>query len=161
MVQALTGVNDGSFTRLEVLENGAMKNVLDLLGDVTYDDVPLTAAVLANTTSTAVNSANIAVHGSTLTQHATAIAGKEPSIGTGGLTIAQTSGLQSALDLKLAADKLPQLKYQGGYIDMAKLEFSDSVLSLGSGAGEYLIQSTPMMSSVQGLASAMTQHEAA
>ena len=89
MVQALTGVNDGSFTRLEVLENGVMKNVLDMLGDAYYDDSSLSqditanaAAVAVNSASTAANTANIAVHSSTLTQHATAITSKADAVTT-------------------------------------------------------------------------------
>jgi len=72
MVQALTGVNDGSFTRLEVLDGGTMKNVLELVGEATYDDTQLALDVSANTSSAAANA-------STLSQHATAIAGKADS----------------------------------------------------------------------------------
>ena len=90
MVLALTGVNDGSFTRLEVLKDGAMKNASEIVGDATYDDSQLvqdiaanTAAASSNAASTAANSAaisaaavDVAAHTSTLSQHTTAIAQK-------------------------------------------------------------------------------------
>ena len=83
MVQALTGVNDGSFTRLEVLKDGAMKNVLELVGDASYDDTQVKADIAANAAAAAVNSATtaansaaIAGHNSTLAQHALDIADK-------------------------------------------------------------------------------------
>ena len=60
MVKALTGVNDGSFTRLEVLKDGAMENVLDLLGDATYDDTTISQEVAANTAAISGNTAALA-----------------------------------------------------------------------------------------------------
>ena len=67
--RALTGVQEGSFTRLEVLKDGSMQDVLDLLGEAGYDDSAIAQGVAANASA-------IAGHGSALAQHATAIAGK-------------------------------------------------------------------------------------
>ncbi len=106
----LTGITTGDFDSLRVRSpafTGQLVEVTSLITAAQYDDVPLTAAVLANTTSTAANSATIAAH-------ATAIAGKQNVIEDGDLTIARTLGLQGALNAKLDEDELPQIKYQGG-----------------------------------------------
>ena len=67
--RALTGVQEGSFTRLDVLKDGFVQDVLDLLGEAGYDDSAIAQDV-------ATNAAAIAGHGSALAQHATAISGK-------------------------------------------------------------------------------------
>ena len=67
-------------------------------------------------------------------------------------TIAQveSGALTTALASKLDMADRPQIKYLGSYVNMQKLEFVDSLLSLGTSAGEYAITSQPQMASVQG-----------
>ena len=185
MVQALTGANDGSFTRLEVLADGTMTNVLELIGSSSYDDtqivqdvVTVTAATVVNSATAAANAAAIATQAAAVSANSTAIAGKVDNsrvlsdVPAAALftdtiythpashSMAEISGLSSALDDKLDEDQRPQIKYQGSYVDMQKLEFGDSTLSLGAASGEYQIQSTPQLANVQGLTAALAGKQA-
>ena len=131
--RALTGVHEGSFTHLEVLENGAMRNVLDLVGSSSYDDtqivqdiVTVTAATVVNSATASANAAAIATQAAAVSANATAIAGKVdnsrvltdvPANASFALythpashSMAEISGLSSALDDKLDEDQRPQIK---------------------------------------------------
>jgi hypothetical protein len=48
-----------------------------------------------------------------------------------------------------------QIKYNSNYVDLEKIEFQDSTISLGTNTNEYKIVSTPQMSNVQGLTAAL------
>ena len=51
--------------------------------------------------------------------------------------IAQVPGLTTNLDAKVDKADRPQIKYLGKYVNLQKVEFTDSLPSLGTGSGEY------------------------
>ncbi len=172
----LTGVTEGVFDSIKLRVppyTGELIEAAALIEGSGYDDTQVLADVSSAAAGVASNAAAIATQAAAVSANATAIAGKVDNsrvltdVPAGALftdtvythpvshNIFEISGLSSALGAKLDADQRPQIKYQGGYVDMQKLEFSDSTLSLGAATGEYQIQSTPQLASVQGLTAAL------
>ena len=138
----VTGLANGSFSKLRVLKDGSMQDILTLLGSGggggTYNDTAIWAAANQNTFNINANAAAISTKAST-TALTTGLAGKQNTIADGDLTIAKTNGLQTALDGKqntIADGDLSIAKTSGL---QAALDSKQATLGAnGSTGGSYL-----------------------
>ena len=109
----LTNTTSGSFDELHVRSpaDGAFQNILTLIGSggggngSAYDDTQVRADIATNGAGISNNTAALA-NKATTAALTSGLAGKQDTIADGDLTIAKTSGLQSALDSKASTAAL-------------------------------------------------------